>query len=250
MTFTYKFLKDGRKKFVDLDDICEGQTCFLIGGAPSLKDENLDLLRAPGIATMAINNAATLVKPTFWIGSDQPRCYARQILYDPSFMKFINWGKRDSLVDDVWWAKYPNTYAYSSVDDFTIHNFLHRSNHLVWWKNTWFAALQLLYRLGFRRVFTIGADFQIETNSQYAWETKIADEFIFKNKRLYKKTVNTMEELDEHFIQHDFHVLNCSPKSALRNKFGFTPLESAVEFATSHVPQDKTITLPHSHDHK
>ena len=162
MTYIYKFLKDGRKKFVDLDDICEGQACFLVGGAPSLKDENLELLTRPGIATIAINNAATVVKPTFWIGSDKPRCYARQILYDPSIMKFINWGKRDVEVDKIWWAKYPNTYTYSSTDDFTIHNFLHKSNHIVWWRNTWFAALQLAHRLGFRTVFTIGADFQIE----------------------------------------------------------------------------------------
>ena len=247
MTHIYKVLNDGRYKSVDFDDICEGQVCFLIGGAPSLKEENLDLLRGPGIATMAINNAATIVKPTFWIGSDKPRCYAKQIIYDPSIVKFINYGKRNVEVDGVWWAKYPNTYAYSSTDDFNVGNFLHRSRHIVWWKNTWFAAIQLLYRLGFRKIFTIGADFQIDIDSQYAWETDIEKQYITKNKLLYDGTVKTMEELGPHFIEHGLHILNCSKTSLLQKKFGYTPLEQAIAFATEHIPQDMTVNFPHSH---
>ncbi len=45
----YKFLKNGARVPVDLDDIYKGGSCFLAGGAPVLKKENVSLLNQPGI---------------------------------------------------------------------------------------------------------------------------------------------------------------------------------------------------------
>ena len=84
----------------------------------------------------------------------------------------------------------------------------------------------MAHRLGFRTVFTIGADFQIEVDHQYAWETNIKEELINKNKRLYSKTVKIMEDLKPHFKEHDFRVVNCSPTSMLKNAFNFIKINS------------------------
>ena len=41
---------------IDIRDLYRGHSCFLIGGGPSLPNMDLDLLRKPGIITMAMNN--------------------------------------------------------------------------------------------------------------------------------------------------------------------------------------------------
>ena len=246
MTLFYKTLKDGRNKFIDFDDICEGESCILVGGAPSLKNENLDLLRKPGVATIGINNVATLFKPTFWISGDKPDCFVKQILYDPSIIKFINWSRRANKINGQMWGTFPNTYSYSCVENITINNFLTRGSHLAWWKNTWFIALQLAYKLGFRKVYMVGADFKISTKEQYAWETDIKEKYINMNVRLYQNAVNIMRDLIPHFSKHNFEVFNCSRTSALRADFGFLPLEEAVKKITKNILFEKTNNLPHS----
>ena len=82
----FRYYRDGRRKAVDLDDLYQDQSLFILGGSPTLEEENLELLRQRGILTLGINNvAAKTFKPTFWVGGDRPECYAKNILLDAPY---------------------------------------------------------------------------------------------------------------------------------------------------------------------
>jgi len=144
----YIYYPDGRRKSIDLNDLYANEAVFLICGAPSVKNENLKLLQKRGVVTLTMNNAGEMVKSNLWVGGDKPECYSKRILMDPSILKFVNMGKRDMLVGDVPWKLMPATVFYPCSEQFSEANFLNYDRDLVWWKNTFFIALQLSWRLG------------------------------------------------------------------------------------------------------
>ena len=82
------YTKSGLKRLTDLSDLYKGQTAILLGGAPSLKEQPLELLKQRGVLMAAMNNAALHFRPTLWFSGDHPACYEPQILMDPSITKF------------------------------------------------------------------------------------------------------------------------------------------------------------------
>jgi len=242
----YKFYSDTRKKEIDLDDLYAGQSCFLLGGAPSLKDYNLDFLNGPGIISMGINNVPAIIRTNFWVGGDKPRCYDPSILYDISILKFANYGKRFEQINGVPWTNYPATLFYPCKDDVPVSEFMHSGRDISWWKNTWFIAIQILWRLGFHTIYTLGADFYMTKSKQYAWETELKDKEIESNMLLYSQTLQRMRELKPYFDLHGLNIINCSKTSGLIQDFGYIPLEIAIEQAKSILPSPiDTKTLPH-----
>ena len=247
----FKYYQDGRRKSVDLDDLYEGQHCFLLGGAPSLKHHNLSLLNTPGVITIGINNVTETFKTTMWIGADRPDCYSPRMLYDISILKFACMGKRSDPIDGVPWQYFPATLFWSTNNAFNEHNLLTPSRDFCWWKNTWFNALQLAYRLGFRTVYTLGADFVITPGEQYAWETKLDAEYLRMNGRLYAQTIEMMRMLKPHFEETSFNIMTCSNTSRLIEDFEHIPLAQAVNKSVGMIPRVvDTTALPHSKDHR
>lgn len=249
----YKFYHDGRKKVVNLTDLYEGQSCFLIGGAPSLNNEPLELIQrsVPGVITVGLNNVCTKIKTDLWVSGDRPECFDKSILYDPSILKFANYGKRERTLDGIPWKYFANTLFYSCKENTTVQDFFKYTGQIAWWKNTWFVAIQLLYFLGFRRIYTIGTDFLIDNDNQYAWETNLSEDSIKVNTKLYSQIIGTMKELKPYMDLYGLELINCSENSRLVEDFGYLPLEIAVDEVTRILPdKSDTTTLPHSLDEK
>lgn len=81
------FTRDGHNVF--LGDMYRGHSAFLICGGPSLTSHDLSLLNSRGILTMAVNNAATVVRPNLWCSVDDPGNFSDAIWYDAGITKFV-----------------------------------------------------------------------------------------------------------------------------------------------------------------
>jgi hypothetical protein len=62
-----------------LRNIFHGQSAFLVCGGPSLASHDLDQLQRRGILTMAVNNAAAVVRPQLWTCVDDPANLRRDV---------------------------------------------------------------------------------------------------------------------------------------------------------------------------
>ena len=227
---------------VDLDGMYKGG-CFLAGGHPSLQEENLALLNQPGVMVMAMNNTASVLpRCDFWIGADKPLCYSPRILKDPRMMKFSMISRRNILAHDIDWKFIPNTYFFGTTENWDIHNFLNLNRDFVWWKNTFYIAIQILYRLGFRKVYLVGCKFDIDIEKkQYSYDTTLDNNAVTWNKKTYNTVVKNMIKLKSHFKQKDFQLISCTPGSPLDKHFETMSFNEAVTDMLQGFPKEYEI---------
>lgn len=236
----YRFLRGGCRAPVDLDDAYKNLSCFIAGGAPSLGKENLDRLREPGVNLLAINNTASLFQGavTFWLGGDKPKCYSERILKDPGILKFAVISRRDELVDGRPWKELPSTFFFGTNEKFDEKNFLSPHRDFAWWKNTFFLALQLAYRLGFRKVYLIGCSFNAKTKKDYAYDVKLSDAERDWNDKLYNNSVVRMRNLKPTFEAGGLEIISATPDSKLNGDFPTMTFDEAVDDALSGFPKE------------
>jgi len=249
----YRFGKNDVRMAIDLDGLFSDEECFIAGGAPSLKDFATKLNETRGVSVLAINNAATVVRPTLWVGGDRPVCYSKSILVDPTIMKFgIKVAdKRRQEVNGRPWCEWPNTFFFGTKDGFNPKNFLNFDKDLVWWKNTFFIALQLAFRLGFRTAYLVGCGFDIPVEvdpdkDQYAWETHLDEDELRRNKRLYSNSVGLIESLLPHFKEKGFKLISCTPDSLANDILPYEEAETVLAGLVDRIPKPDTADLPHS----
>jgi len=226
----------------DLDDLYNGSV-ILAGGSPVLKEEkNLHLLNEPGVMVMSMNNTASIVPSDLWIGADKPRCYSHRILRDPKIMKFAMISRRNILAADyIDWKFMPHTYFFGTSDKFNIDNFLSYDRNFVWWKNIFYISIQILYRLGFRKIYLIGCQFKIEKDSQYAYGAKLDDEAVVWNKKTYNTVVKNMKKLKPTFERKNLEIVSCTPGSPLNDIYPTCTPEDAVKEILTDYPQSYDI---------
>lgn len=242
----HRFYKDGSSRIIDLRDLYLGESLFIIAGSPAARKEQLTELYKPGIVTLAINNAATMVRPNFWVGGDRPECYSPSILTDVSITKFAPFGKHTMTCCGEEWRYKPSTLFFDCGDKgYTMDNLFTKHNHVVWWKNTWWIALSLAYTLGFRTFYLVGAEFNINKNHQYAWDTKLSDKAISSNVRLYSKTAEHMIKNKDKFFK-SVKIYNCCQPSALTDTYGYISVENAVKIEQRKLAVESTVDRPHS----
>ncbi len=247
-------LQDGRIVPVQLENLWEGQSLFIIAGSPTIKALPLGLLQQRGIITMGINNASEVVKTNLWVANDQPACFYEpvteksRILQDASIMKFVNYGKREFQYKGKPWKYLSNLFFFGVNENyFNANNFCNPHRDILWWKNTFFTALQLAWRLGFKKIYLVGAEFKISETNQYAWESKLSKEEIQKNNNLYNQTIQTMKNLKSTFEKNNFKIFNTCLTSSLINDWGYTDFEVAIKEALDDFPEKiDTTLLPHA----
>lgn len=253
------FTRDGLNVF--LGDIYRGHTAFLVCGGPSLNTLDLSQLERRGILTMAVNNAASVVRPRLWCSVDDPGNFCDAIWYDPGIFKFIplchmekhfmersDTGELVKSVHKV--GDMPATFGYRRNEAFDAAQFLHEdtvnwgnhSNRVDAYGNkgsrsVMLAALRLLYFLGVRRVFMIGCDFRMEHGQQnYAFEQDRSKSSVRGNNGTYRIMNDRLRHLKPHFEKAGYHVFNSTPGSGL-TVFPYVPFEEAIELSTSIVPE-------------
>lgn len=249
----------GKRSATSLRDQFAGGKVFLIGGGPSLKNVDLTALQQPGIATAAMNNVATLIRPTLWFSVDMPRNFHETIWRDPGVMKFT-FDKHLEKGVDAWdgsgWVysgvranECPNVWGFAHRHGWDPNAFL--TDHVPTWgvngahedpegknKNcsVMLPALWLLHWLGFRTVYLLGCDFDIPQDRAYAFDEKMS----YGNETLLPWLSRRLKEVAPHFREMGFTVLNCTEGSKL-DAFERLPLSAALAACREGWP-DEVVT--------
>ncbi len=248
----YRYTQAGARIPVDLDGLYQGESLFLLGGSPTLKDLPLDLLKQDGVITMGMNNVPSVFKPNLWVCADKPLCFSPHIHAAPEITKFTMISRRDLKVPgtDRKLRQFPNYFFFGATEKhFTFKNFLDPMRDLAWWRSVFPIALQLAYRLGFARVFLVGCGFTMNTDpgKQYAWDTNLSKEEAQYSGNTYSRDLSRIRSLLPAFQAKKFYLVSCTPGSAAHTMIPYVPLEDAVSqvLAEKPAPAD-TTTLLHS----
>lgn len=208
-----------------------GGSIFLLCGGPSLKTLDLGKLCQPGIRTMAVNNAAKLFRPDYWTHVDAADHFIRSIFLDDRIVKFSPYNLRGGRLfdSDAWqWTDIkvqdcPNVYFYRRHTGFNAETFLY-GNSICWGnegkdggaRSVMLVAIRILYELGYRRVYLLGADFNMKTDYAYAFPQDRSDKSVSNNNYTYRALNERFKAARPHFEAAGFHVFNCNPDSGLK----------------------------------
>ena len=124
------FTQDGHNVF--LGDMYRGACGFLILGGPSMKKLNLELLKAPGILTMGVNNSVKTFRPNLWTCVDNPQSFIMSIWMDPTIQKIVPYSAAEKkLFDNNTWkmtdikvGQCPNVFYYRRNEHFQVDQFM------------------------------------------------------------------------------------------------------------------------------
>lgn len=245
----YRFTQHGARIPVDLDGLYEGETLFVLGGSPLLNTLPLALLKQDGLITLGVNNVPCVFKPSLWISADGPRCFSSHIHALPEVLKFTPISRRDNEVGGRRLSQFPSYFFFGTRESFTAANFLDPHSDFAWWRSVFPLALQLAWRLGFRRVFLVGCGFVMskDPGQQYAWPTCLTPDQVDYSQQTYSKDLVRLKNLLPTFEQRGFEVVSSTPGSAANGLLPFVPLEEAVQRALANrLPLTDTAALPHS----
>jgi hypothetical protein len=189
---------------------------------------------------MGMNNVPCVFKPSLWICADKPQCFSSHIYVSPEIMKFNMISRRELLVPDteLKLRQCPSMFFFGASGGFTFANFLDPSRDLVWWRSVFPMAIQLAFRLGFRRVFLVGCGFHMakEKGKQYAWETKLTKDQAQYSQNTYNLDLGRLRSLKPTFHRAGFEVISSTPGSKAHGVLDYVSLERAVELSLSEKP--------------
>ena len=246
----YRYEKS-RRIPVDLDNMFKGQTCFLLGGAPELK-EHAESLQKAKIVTMAMNNTATVVHPTMWIGADKAMNYSPSVLMDPSIMKFNYYNITNPsrlmskpLGTETLMRDLANMFWVCGESKMDFKLFWHKGRNFVWWKNVFLLAVQICYRLGFKDVFCVGTGFKISEDKQYAYDTKLTPDQVLYNQRVYDGQIRQLRKILDGSKDHGFKLFSSTQDSKLNDILEYVDVDAAIQHAEKVIPSPILHGLDH-----
>jgi len=238
-----------------------GGSAFLVCGGPSLTQLDLSLLKQRGVLVAAFNNvAATTVQPNLWVSSDPVGHFCDIIWRDPTILKFVPLSRMnnnirvwegDKLVEGPVVSSMPSLIWYDLRSGFIADRWLYEPE-CVWGneganagdagytgaRSTMLSAIKILFVLGIRTIYLLGADFKMEVGKDnYAFPQARSRESVSHNNRTYEVLVKRFELLLPYFEKENFEIFNCNFQSNLR-VFPFISYEEALERATFALPKE------------
>lgn len=226
-----------------------GASVFFICNGPSLASGKYDLtlLKRPGVVTYGINNGPRTIRPNFWSCVDSPERFLKSTWLDPSIAKFVPFTfSEKSIFDNEQWKTSnvkvqdcPNVIYFRRNEKFVANRWLKELT--INWGNSkdngggrsvMLASLKVMFLLGFRNVFLMGADFKMSKDYTYHFDEQRADGAVKGNMDTYQKlSTQYFPQLKPHFEAEGFKVYNCNKESELK-VFDYVPFEDAIAFAT------------------
>jgi hypothetical protein len=240
----------------DVVDQYKGATAFLCVNGPSFKDINRGPLKF--VHTMCVNNGPKALmpklRPNFWTCVDGADKFLHTIWRDPTIMKFAPtsakhkplWNSDTDLPAGVSVNECPNVVYYERNTSFNPDKYLSEAS--VNWGNSkhnkdengrsgcrsvMLAAIKILYLAGFRKIYLLGCDFNMDTENHYSFEQDRKPSAIKNNQSTYRQLDWRFNRMKEHFDNHGLQVFNCNPKSGLA-AFPFKSYEDALDDALSY----------------
>jgi hypothetical protein len=224
---------------------------FLVGGAPSLREQNYRLLEQRGVVTFAMNNVGALFRPTFMVASDEPACFDRRLLMDPSVTK-IMWGAyRDKPIrgTGLSFGDLPNVWMYDAVVMRRDSSLLADRNYLDWKRNTFFLGISVMYHLGIRTIVLAGSDFGPDDRGRdYSAGASLSSDEREWNNLLYRYEIADMVRLKGVFDDYGLSVYDTSLHSKICRPAGpydRITLEEGVDMCLKGFPKEHDTNLPH-----
>jgi len=225
---------------LSLQDSFDGQALVITLGGPSLARSDLDGLRASGITTMGVNNSWAVYRPDFWICVDPASTFSDRGWADPRIRKLAPASEmltrlRAKREDGSFRtlakvpASSPNTLFYKRGVGFVAEEFLNGPiptigvgdqsrcmQGLSGGRSVFFAAIRMAHYLGFRRVYLLGADFNMDDGgSQYAAGEACGDRHSRGNNRSYQTINARMKEVRPVLEADGMRVINITDGSGL-----------------------------------
>lgn len=228
---------------VDLINMYQNQAVFLISNGPSFKDVDHSKLKLPGIVSFGMNNGAKTFKPTLWGCVDEPSRFMKEIWEDATITKIVP----QAHFEKPLWDHTTNNFSEKKVKDcspvfgyrrnesFDPKSFLFESS--VNWgehgdrgggRSVMLSSIRICHLLGFRRVYLLGADFNMTENYTYFFEEQRTKGAVSNNQYTYGKLIERFTELKPIFDQYDFKIYNLNPKSNLK-VFPFMNFDEAID---------------------
>lgn len=244
----YQYDKNGGAHVCDLTDQFKGGKAFLVGGAPSLKEQNYKLLEQRGILTFAINNTGCLFRPTAMISCDTPKCFDKRLLMDPTIMKFAwNVFSRETLEGtEVTYRAMPNQFFFDVLKRDDDSRLLQYYNKIPWKNNSLFAAICIVRHLGISKMFLAGSDFGPNKDGEhYSVGANLDDKEKIWNEMLYKSQIRDLIKLKPVFEEFGLHIVDTSKNTKLSSTYPTCTIEDAVAECLTGFPRDFTDKLPH-----
>jgi hypothetical protein len=104
------------------------------------------------------------------------------------------------------------------------------------------AALKILFVLGFREVYLLGCDLQMDEDKKYHFHEERDKGAQKGNMSTYKKMIEVYyPQLKKQFDKYGFNVHNCNPDSRLK-VFPYLPYEEAVNRASGPMDIDTELS--------
>lgn len=223
--------REGKK--VELKDIYKGCSVFLFGGGRSITPKHIELSRTPGIISASLNEGGHYIRPNIYM-STSGITMPHSVLNDPTIMKFVNkrhWNKevyedrdRSKLIKD-----YPNVFGMKMKpaifdkfmsDDFI---FIQEQDSGLYAKNSAITFINVLVKLGFRRIYLVGMDFYSDTNNcTYFYEREYINTIQGDLIEKVKDSLRQLGGLD------NVKIYNTNKRSGL-DFFKYIPLEKAID---------------------
>lgn len=225
------FLNSNNER-INLEGLYEGAAVFLFGGGRSITPQHIELGRRPGIITAAVNEGGHYIRPNLYM-STSGITMPQSVLKDPTVMKFVNsrhWNK--PLFEDrsrgKWILEYPNVVGMkmltSHFGDFMNKDYIYQQEQKSgkYAKNSAITFINVLVKLGFKKIYLVGMDFYDSTDScTYFYER----EYINAIKgNLIDKVKGSLKQL---LTINEVQIFNTNPRSGL-DFFRFAKLEDAI----------------------
>ncbi|QDT52165.1 hypothetical protein Pan44_01740 [Caulifigura coniformis] len=169
----YRIHSDGLRMAVDLRHHYAGTgraTCWIIGGGPSLRAMPCDRIQLSPVPKFAVNLCGFgLIRPDIWTAYDPTARFHRSTYLDGSVLKLLPSRRATDLVPGTTHkvGDCPSTLFFERDGQRGFHNFLgdettrEENPGIADWQDSLVQAIDLAWRLGFRRLFLVGCDMHI-----------------------------------------------------------------------------------------
>lgn len=234
---------------IDLVGQYHGASIFFICNGPSVVNSGYDLslLKKPGIMTYGINNGPRTVRPNLWSCVDDPARFSFSIWNDPCITKIVPFSFAEkNIFDNEKWEMStkkvqdcPNVIYIRRNEKMEYKRFLKElsfnwGNHKDFGggRSVMLMSLKIMFLLGFRKVYLLGADFNMSETQTYHFDEQRSKGAVHGNMSTYDKLQNEyFPKLKPHFDAEGFHVYNLNPNSKLK-VFDFANYNDAIKEAS------------------
>lgn len=223
---------------------------YVLSSGPSLKGENLDLLKKFSVFTVGINTTYPKFKPDMWVGMDYPKCFNENLWFEtfPKVSRNVYCNHPIKEGSEIMVKNCPNVYFATSDSKNTpnateqvFSRRAHRSK-FVWKNNTLVTTLHMLVWMGFKKIHLLGSDFGGEdyfddsinarpfNHDPTSPKGKISKEQRKKNEELWKQQIDFVKGFSAHGSTIiGLKVISCTKNSPINEFIDFLPLEQALE---------------------